>query len=105
MYRYLSLKQLYIKNFELFVFQRVLNYLSFKEFRIIWLSKTFQWFGFKMLLKYLEFQILLHPSFSGIRVTRSLVFSFVFYRSSFIHLSCLSFCDLLLLINPLVSSD
>jgi len=52
------------------------------------------------------------PDFSGVRVTRSLVFCVVFYRSLFVLLSfffwplcCLSFFDLRILITPLVSSN
>jgi len=51
------------------------------------------------------------PVFSGVRVTRSLVLCVMFCRSLFVLLSlffrplcCLSF-DLLILINPLVSSN
>jgi hypothetical protein len=52
-----------------------------------------------------------HPGFSGVCVARSLVFCVMFHRSLFVLLSlffwplcCLSF-DLLLLVNPLVSSN
>ena len=52
------------------------------------------------------------PGFSGVRVTRSLVFCVVFCRSLFVLLSfffrplcCLSFLGLRILISPLVSSN
>jgi len=52
------------------------------------------------------------PDFSGVRVTRSLVFCVVLCRSLFVHLSfffcpmcCLSFVDLLIMITHLVSSN
>ena len=66
----------------------------------------------KILIQRLNYYLLTLPVFSGVRVTRSLVFCVMFCRSLFVFLSfffwplcCLSCFDLRILITPLVSSN